>query len=269
MRALLLLCAAWLLGAAAPLATTPAPGPLRLIGGRGPGCIAGAVRLPDTAPGLQAIRTGKSFFWGTPATIDALLLLGRRAKAAGLPDLYMNDISAPRGGPFPGGHLSHQVGLDADVWLDVTPHPLLPVAARETLEPPSLVRPDGRGVDLARWRPEHATLIQLATGLPGVDRVLVNAAIKRQLCESVTGDRAWLRLVRPFYGHASHMHIHFRCPADQPECGPDFAPPPAGDGCDASLQWWFDQLDAPPAPPTKPKPPPPLPAACRAIMAAP
>ena len=46
----------------------------------------------------------------------------------------------------------------------------------------------------------------------------------------------------------------------------------AGDGCDASLQWWFDQLDAPANPAAAPRPPvlpPVLPAACTAILAGP
>ena len=78
-------------------------------------------------------------------------------------------------------------------------------------------------------------------------------------------DRGWLRLVRPWYGHNAHMHIHFRCPPNQPECH-DQAPPPPGDGCDASLAWWFEQLDAPPKPVAPPRPPVPLPAACTAIL---
>ena len=96
--------------------------------------------------------------------------------------------------------------------------------------------------------------------------VLVNPAIKRQLCLEATGDRTWLRVVRPWYGHASHMHIHFRCPANQAECR-DQPPPPPGEACDASLQWWFDQLDAPqrPAISTPPRAPK-LPAACAAIL---
>ena len=248
--------------------TTPAPGPVRIVGGPGPGCIAGAVRLPDAAPGMQTVRVAGSSFWGHPDVIAALQLLGRRAQAAGLPDLYMNDISAPRGGKLPGGHASHQIGLDADVYLDISaPRPILTAAGREAINPPGLVRPDQRGIDPARWQPGHATLLKLAADLPGVDRVLVNAAIKRQLCtETPAAGRDWLRRVRPWYAHAAHMHIHFRCPAGQPECV-DLPPIPAGDGCDASLQWWFDRLDAPPETPSA-KPPPKPPAACAAIMGA-
>ena len=259
--------------AAAQSPSTPYPGPERIIGAGDAGCIAGAVRLPDTAPGMQTIRLSRSTFWGAREVITTLLNLAKRAQAAGLPDLYMNDLSLPRGGPFPGIHASHQRGVDADVWLDVAgPHPVLPLPARETIEPRSLVRADGRAVDMAVWRPEHITLLKLAASEPGIDRVLVNPAIKRQLCLDVTGDRAWLRRVRPWYGHATHMHLHFRCPAGQSECV-DQDPPPPGEGCDASLQWWFDQLDKPakpalPGPLPTPKKPM-LPAACQAIMNAP
>jgi penicillin-insensitive murein endopeptidase len=115
------------------------------------------------------------------------------------------------------------------------------------------------------WSDSVARLLWLAATLPGVDRVLVNAAIKQQLCRTVTGDRSWMRYIRPWYGHAAHMHIHFKCPPDQTDCV-SMAPPPPGDGCDATLQWWFAQLNAPTAPPEAPKPKPRLPEACYAMF---
>ncbi len=250
-------------------AETPAPGPLRIIlTAEGTGCLAGAVRLPESGPGFQIIRAGKTAFWGAPQTIQGVELLAARASQAGLPDLYIGEFSRPRGGPIAGGHVSHQAGLDADIYFDLTDKPVLSVAQRENLMPASLVRADRRGVDPARWQSGHATLLRIAAGLPNVDRILVNPAIKKQLCDEVRGDRAWLRLIRPWYGHAAHFHIRFRCPPGQPECV-QAPPPPPGESCDASLQWWFDQLDAPAAPPGPPRRPPPLPAACRAILAAP
>jgi penicillin-insensitive murein DD-endopeptidase len=177
----------------------------------------------------------------------------------------VEDISNARGGPMPGGHVSHQIGLDADIALDMRPRATLTTAARETFPLTSLVRADRRGTEPELWSQDVVTVLRLAATLPGVDRVLVNPAIKRQLCETVTGDRSWLRFIRPWYDHAAHMHVSFRCPDDQPECHP-IPPPPAGDGCDASLQWWFDQLDAPPAKPGPPHRPRPPPEACRAIL---
>ena len=261
-----LIVLALLLTVAAGPITSPAPGPLRIVGSESSGgCIAGAERLPASGEGFETIHLGYSSFWGAPPVIERIGLLGKQAHAAGLADFYVEDISHPRGGPMPGGHVSHQLGLDVDVVLDPRPKAALTQAARETVEVISLVRADRRGIDPGRWTPAVAALIKLAAGLPDVDRVLVNPAIKRQLCNEVTGDRTWLRLIRPWYGHAAHMHVSFRCPVGQVECVP-VPPPPAGDGCDATLQWWFDQLDVPPKPPGPARPPRPLPAACKAIM---
>ncbi len=266
---LAVLLSAWNLGAVRAEQPAARAIPARIVGGPGGGCISGAVELPAAGPGYQTIRASRSWYWGHPDTIAALQTLAARAAAAGLPTLYMNDISRPHGGPMAGVHASHMLGLDADVWLDVLPKPALTAAELDRVEVRSLVAADGRGVDPAAWSAAHATLIRLAAGLPGLDRILVNPAIKQQLCRvasGAAGDRGWLRLVRPWYGHAAHMHLHFRCPANQPECR-DQAPPPAGDGCDASLDWWFAQLDQPPRPPGPPPRPPVLPAACAGILA--
>jgi penicillin-insensitive murein endopeptidase len=253
-----------LLGAAGP-APGPVVGPLHIIGGPSTGgCLAGAASLPAEGPGFQTIHLDRSAFWGAPTTIAHLEQFGREAAAAGFPTLLVEDISRARGGPMPGGHVSHQIGLDADVGLDMRPREPLSAAQRESVELRSVVRPDGRDIDPAVWSGRVITLLHMATGLPEVDRILVNPAIKQQLCREVTGDRSWLRLIRPWYGHAAHMHISFLCPAGQGDCM-HRAPPPEGDGCDGTLQWWFDQLNAP-ATPAQPYQPPPLPAACKAIL---
>ena len=279
MRALLL--AALLLGAKAASAEAPlpraaewvaparpSPGPARSIGTTNLGCLAGAVPLPPDGPGWQAIRVSRNRHWGHPAAISLVEHVAGRARAAGLPDLWIGDIAQPRGGPLPWGHASHQTGLDVDIWLDLRPKPRTPLSAREELTIPSLVRADGDAVDPARWTNRHATLIRLAAEAPGVDRVLVNPAIKRRLCEDHRGE-AWLRRVRPWRGHDSHMHVRLRCPADSPDCA-DIAPPPPGDGCDATLDWWFTaEARRPPVPPARPGPPPRMPMACAAVLNAP
>ncbi len=256
-------------GAAGPGASTPAPGPVRIIGGTPTGgCIAGAVQLPEAGPGYVTIRMTRSDVWGAPVMIERIRTLAEQTAAAGLPELMIGDISHPRGGPMGGGHVSHQRGLEVDIGLDMRPRPAMTRAQREAHELISLVRADRRAVEPSRWNPGVVTLLRLTATLPGVDRVLVNPAIKKQLCEEVTGDRSWLRLIRPFYAHAAHLHLTLKCPDGQPECR-DLPPIPAGDGCDATLQWWFDQLDAPPAPgPTVRRKPPEMPEACRAVFAA-
>jgi penicillin-insensitive murein endopeptidase len=246
----------------------PTAGPPRAIGGTSLGCLAGAVALLPEGPGWQAIRTSRNRHWGHPAAIELVEHVAGRARAAGLPDLWIGDIAQPRGGPMPWGHASHQTGIDADIWLDLRPKPRVPAAQREELSIPSLVLADESGVDPARWTPRHATLIRIAAEAPGVDRLLVNHAIKRRLCADHRGE-VWLRRVRPWRGHDSHMHIRLRCPSDSPDCV-DIAPPPPGDGCDASLDWWLTpEARRPPMPPARPAPPPRLPAACGAVLVAP
>ena len=68
---------------------------------------------------------------------------------------------------MPYGHSSHQVGLDADIWLELSPKPALTVAAREDIAVPSLVLPDESGIDPARWTARHAALIRLAADTAG------------------------------------------------------------------------------------------------------
>jgi penicillin-insensitive murein endopeptidase len=245
----------------------PSAGPPRAIGGTSLGCLAGGVALPHDGPGWQAIRVSRNRHWGHPAAITLVEHVAGRAQAAGLPDLWIGDLAQPRGGPMPWGHASHQTGLDVDIWLDLRPKPRVAAARREDLAIPSLVLPDAMAVDPARWTARHALLIRMAAEAPGVDRVLVNAAIKRRLCADHRGE-AWLRRVRPWRGHDSHMHVRLRCPPDSPLCR-DIAAPPPGDGCDSTLDWWFsEEARRPPPAPTRPGPPPRLPAACMAVLTA-
>ncbi len=244
---------------------TPAPGPVRIIGSTGLGCIAGAVELPDDGPGWQSVRVSRNRHWGHPAMVAWVQEFAGRARAQGFPDLWIGDLSQPRGGPMTYGHASHQAGIDADIWLDVNPKPRVPAAQRENIPVVSLVLPDGSAVDPARFTDRHAALIRLAAEMPGLDRLLVNPAIKQELCRRHSG-QAWLRRVRPWRGHDSHMHIRMSCPAGQPECR-GIAPPPPGDGCDATLAWWFSPEARRPSP-RPPGPPPQMPAACAAVLGA-
>lgn len=244
----------------------PTPGPARVLGGTALGCLAGAVQLPLEGAGYQAVRVSRNRHWGHPDLIRFVQDFAREAGRRGHPDLWIGDLAQPRGGPMPWGHVSHQTGLDVDIWLDLSPKPVMSRAQREEIRVASLVLPDGTGVDPRQFTARHAALIRQAAEHAAVDRVIVNHGIKRSLCAAHRGE-AWLRRVRPWRGHDSHMHIRLRCPADSPACVEAPAIPP-GDGCDASLDWWLsEEARRPPARP--PGPAPALPLACQALLRAP
>ena len=50
-----------------------------------------------------------------------------------------------------------------------------------------------------------------------VERIFVNAAIKKALCREAGKDRNWLTKVRPWWGHDYHFHVRIVCPAGQPD----------------------------------------------------
>jgi penicillin-insensitive murein endopeptidase len=246
--------------------TTPSPGAARAIGKPAAGCLAGAEALPFDGPGYQVIRLSRVRYFSHPETIAFIEALGRQAAAAALPPFYVGDMSLPRGGPMPNGHASHQTGVDVDIWFNLDPKPVLAPPAREDVPLPSMLTADGKALDPALFGPRQVTLLRLAASDPRVDRIFVNPVIKRALCQgafgAAVGERSWLHRLRPWYGHDEHFHVRLSCPKDSPDCVAQ-APVPPGDGCDASLDWWFEPH--PPTPPTTPHAPV-LPAACQRLI---
>jgi penicillin-insensitive murein DD-endopeptidase len=214
------------------------------------------------------MRVSRNRYWGNPETIAFLERFSKKAAASGIwPGILVGDISQPRGGPMLTGHASHQIGLDADIWL--TPMPAnLTRAQRETMSAVEMVRPDGLGVDPDAWSERQAGIIRAAAEEPQVTIIFVNAAIKKALCESHAGE-PWMSKVRPWWGHDYHFHVRLRCPEGQSTCE-DQKLPAFGDGCDKSLNWWFTEDALHPKPSTKPARPltmAQLPAACRSLAA--
>lgn len=248
---------------------TPFPGPASSIGKPAAGCLAGAESLPFDGPGYQVIRISRDRYFGNPAMVTFIEDLGRRAKAAGLEDFYVGDMSLPRGGPMPNGHASHETGLDVDIWDNLDPKPFLLPQAREDVPLPSMLTANGKSLDPARFSGRQVTLLRLAASDPRVDRIFVSPVIKRALCQgeysAAVGDRSWLHRLRPWYGHDEHFHVRLTCPEGSPDCVRQ-APVPAGDGCDSSLAWWFESRQPQPlAGPTHPRLPI-LPAACQRLI---
>ena len=255
-------------------ASTPADLEARSIGFYARGCLAGARAMPVDGETWQVMRLSRNRNWGNPKLIAFLERFARAVPArTGWPGLLVGDISQPRGGPMLTGHASHQVGLDADIWLSPMPARTLSRQEREFMSATDMVRPDGLDVDPARWTPRHMALIKAASEQPEVERIFVNPAIKQAICRQATGDRRWLGKVRPMWGHNYHFHVRLACPEGETSCTPQ-PPVSGGEGCDASLAWWFkpEVLHPRPGPAAKPKPPvtlADLPRACRGVLATP
>jgi penicillin-insensitive murein endopeptidase len=248
----------------------PAAGPPDAIGAYERGCLEGAVALPADGPNWQVMRPSRNRAWGHPVLIALLERLAQTLPtAADWPGLLIGDIAQPRGGPMLTGHGSHQIGLDADIWLTPMPNRRLSVGERDEMSATDVVAADGNTVDEAAWTPQHRRLLEAFAREPAVVRIFVNPAIKRALCDEAGTDRAWLTKIRPWWGHNEHFHIRLSCPAGQDECR-NQAPPPSGDGCGKELNWWFTaEARHPPRGPAKPLLVSDLPLACAKLVAAP
>jgi penicillin-insensitive murein endopeptidase len=146
---------------------------------------------------------------------------------------------------------------------------------REFMSATMAVRDDRRDVDPNVWTHAHTEVIRVAAEDPVVERIFVNAAIKKALCREAGSDRSWLAKVRPWHGHDYHFHIRIFCPPDSPQCEPQ-PPPESGEGCGHDLDPWFTEaMLRPPSPSTEPAKPKPgltmanLPPACRQVLMAP
>ena len=238
------------------------------------GCFSGGVAIATDGPTWQAMRLSRNRRWGHPAMVNLIERLSREARQDGWPGLLLGDISQPRGGPMLTGHASHQIGLDADIWLNPMPARTLTATERENVSAVSRIKKGGLTVNEKVWTPAHARLLRRAASYPEVERILVHPGIKKKLCETTTGDRSWLRKVRPFWGHDYHFHVRIGCQPGSTGCKSQAATTP-GDGCDKSLAWWF--TEEPWRPNKNPDAPKArdimtmanLPKACRAVLAAP
>jgi penicillin-insensitive murein endopeptidase len=255
----------------------PAPLSARAIGFYSHGCLAGAEALPVDGPQWQVMRLSRNRNWAHPALIKVVERLASDAREKdGWRGLLVGDISQPRGGPMLTGHASHQIGLDADIWLNPMPPRTLTRQEREELEPRSVVK-NRKEIDRSVWTETHARLIRRAASYPEVARIFVNPPIKKALCDwglVQSGSHAWLAKVRPYYNHTYHFHVRIRCPKGSDDCKDQPEPEPVdGTGCGAELAYWYSDKPWARLPqPSEPKPPArelrmsALPNECRAIL---
>lgn len=255
------------------------------IGSYARGCAAGAVELAETGPTWQAMRLSRHRNFGQPELVQYLMDLSVSATQIGWKGLYIGDMGQPRGGPMTSGHASHQIGLDADIWMLPPKRLDLTKAEREKISSIPVRSADQRSVT-ENWTPRHAALLQVAASDPRVDRIFVAAAVKIEMCKTATAsDKKWLQKIRPVAGHDTHFHVRLKCPKGATLC--ETQKPTVselskgGNGCDDTLMYWVsDAYLNPPKPTTPPKPQPPvkgprqytmadLPEQCAAVLSAP
>ena len=254
----------------------PSIGKSMAIGYYPRGCLQGGVELPLNGPTWQVMRVKRNRNWGHPELVKFLEHFAPlAAKTTGWHGILVGDMAQPRGGPLPYGHASHQIGLDVDIWFMPMPGHVLTTEERNNISASYLVAADGKHVN-QNWTPADAAFIRTAAEQPEVERIFVNAAIKKELCHiEASHHHTWMEKVRPWYGHADHIHVRLKCPPDSPNCRHQ-EPVPAGDGCSAKdLKFWFaDSIVHPKIEPRKGPPPrglmlKDLPPACKTVLDAP
>ncbi|MDO5621721.1 MAG: penicillin-insensitive murein endopeptidase [Paracoccus sp. (in: a-proteobacteria)] len=216
-------------------------GPASPIGGYARGCASGNVQLPETGPSWQAMRLSRNRNWGQPELVDFLIGLSRAAQQVGWQGIYVGDMSQPRGGPMTSGHASHQLGLDADIWMLPPSSLSLTRAQRENLSSQSVVARNGIEPS-GLWSPQHMAIIRAAARDPRVQRIFVDPVAKWAMCQTETGDRSYLRKIQVVNNHDYHFHVRLRCPAGNRACDGQ-AEVPAGDHCGAAADMIRDRID--------------------------
>ncbi len=231
------------------------------IGTYARGCGAGLVELAETGPSWQVMRLSRHRNFGQPVLVEYLQDLSRSAQKIGWAGLYIGDMGQPRGGPMTSGHASHQIGLDADIWMLPPKRLNLTVKERESISSIPMRSADQMSVT-ANWTKRHRALLKAAASDPRVDRIFIAAAVKIEMCKTATAaDASWLQKIRPEAGHETHIHVRLKCPKGARLCQsqkPTVAElSKGGSGCDETLMWWVsdDYLHPKKAPkPAKPKP---------------
>jgi penicillin-insensitive murein endopeptidase len=245
--------------------------PAEPIGFYSRGCMAGGMQLSPDGPNWQAMRLSRNRQWGLPILVDFLhKLAADAAREDAWPGLLVGDMAQPRGGPMLSGHASHQIGLDADIWLTPMPSRRFTRQEREDISAVELTEPGPHLVHEERWTAAHGRLIRRAALDARVERIFVAPGIKKKLCETASGNRSWLTKVRPYYGHNYHFHVRLSCPPGT-NCRSQ-SPPPPGDGCGSDLDYWFTndpyKQSSEPGPAPKPVTLADLPPGCRAVLEA-
>lgn len=221
---------------------TPTQSKSQAIGEYYNGCIDGAKKIAFDNPYFQVIRPQNKRFYGHPNLITFIENLATNANKNDLPILLIGDMGMARGGPFLRGHNSHQSGLDVDIWYRMVDKRL----PEKQLKSPYAINivSDNWYETNKNYNNDIYTLIKLAANDEQVERIFVNAAIKKQLCLDSHDNKEWLSKVRPWWGHNAHMHVRLSCPKDSPLCVKQQAIK-KDHGCGEEIDSWINDIKNP------------------------
>jgi penicillin-insensitive murein endopeptidase len=213
------------------------------------------------------MRLSRKRSYGHPDLKQFIEKLGQTSASQHLGTLLIGDLGQPRGGPTLSGHRSHQTGLDVDIWFLLSKQAESRTLAnneRETWSAPSVLVAHSDAIDYTQWSQANEKILEAAARMPEVDRIFVNPSVKRELCAR-SASHDWLRKIRPWWKHDDHFHVRLKCPKNNKYCQAQ-DPLPAGDGCDAGLDWWFTEEAKHPVPPKTPPKPLELPVLCNSVL---
>jgi penicillin-insensitive murein endopeptidase len=243
-----------------PRHRTPTSATTESIGGYSGGCLAGGVELPPSGPGFYMMRPSRVRFFAHAIMSEFIFNFANRSKRNGF---LVGDIAQPRGGPTNTMHVSHQTGLDVDVWYQRRNQypPNLDSNWPERIGARSVV--DGKTNTLnSFWDAQIEPHLLWVAAQADVERIFVHPVIKKHFCQNYQKN-PHLNKIRPWYGHDDHFHVRLSCPAQDTDCE-NQAPVPNDPGCGAELDWWFSPDAQPPPPPSAPETFT-LPERCRAV----
>ena len=116
------------------------------------------------------------------------------------------------------GHASHQVGLDADIWLTPMPDRRLSEKEREELSATSMLAADGVSVDPRVWTRRMRSSSAAPRPTRRSSACSCTRQSRRRCARRKDGDRSVLHKIRPYWGHHYHMHIRIACPKGSDNC---------------------------------------------------
>ena len=245
------------LSAFTPKAASPAPRRCR------------STARPGRSCGSRAIATGAIPNWCASSN-------GSSAKGTkvGWRGLLVGDMSQPRGGPMLTGHASHQVGLDADIWLTPMPDRELTAPSARKCRPPWWSPPIARtSIRRSGRRPRRDHQGRRAGSARRAHLRQCRRSRRRSAARPATTAAGCTRC-----GRIRGTTITSTCASSARRAAPECKaqdPVPAGDGCGKELDHWFSEAILHPKPsPIPPQPRPPLkmadlPPACRQVLLAP